>query len=364
LQLLRFILYTEFDSTADVLYNYFRIRQENKLRNAVIFITFFFILTAVTGCSGERKKIVPVEEQHSSIILGFSQIGAESAWRTYNTKSMQDAAAKAGIQLLYANAEQKQENQIKAIRSFIVYQVDVIAFVPIVQDGWDNVLREAKKAHIPVIVCDRKIHTSDESLYACYIGTDSMEEGRNAARFLEKKFAGKKGPYNILEIRGTDGSSASDGRTQGFREVIGKDKRFSIVYSESGDFIRSMGKEIAENILSENNNRLAIKNIPINIIVSGNDGMTLGFLEVLHNHGIKTGKNITIVTVDAQQEAIDKLKAGEINCVIECNPNIGPQVMELVKKLAANEPIPKLTDVKESVFTENDDLSNLPPRGY
>ena len=107
-----------------------------------------------------------------------------------------------------------------------------------------------------------------------------------------------------------------------------------------------------------------ITGLPINIIVSGNDGMTLGFLEVLHNHGIKTGKNITIVTVDAQQEAIDKLKAGEINCVIECNPNIGPQVMELVKKLAANEPIPKLTDVKESVFTENDDLSNLPPRGY
>ncbi len=341
-----------------------RIKQERKLRNAVIFTTILFICFTATGCSDKKQKAAHVEEQHNNIILGFSQIGAESAWRTYNTKSMQDAAAKAGIQLLYANAEQKQENQIKAIRSFIVYQVDVIAFVPIVQDGWDNVLREAKNAHIPVIVCDRKIHTSDESLYACYIGTDSVEEGRKAARFLEKKFAGKNGPYNILEIRGTDGSSASDGRTQGFRDIIGKDKRFSIVYSESGDFIRSRGKEIAETILSANNNRLAVNGVPIDIIVSGNDGMTLGFLEVLHNHGIKTGKDITVVTVDAQQEAIDELLAGEINCVIECNPNIGPQVMELVKKLAADEPIPRLTHVSESVFTETDNLTNLPPRGY
>lgn len=334
--------------------------------------SFFFISTAVivlaaavlTGCTDKSKSNASAEEHHNNIILGFSQIGAESAWRTYNTKSIQDAAAKAGIQLLYANAEQKQENQIKAIRSFIVYQVDVIAFVPIVQDGWDNVLKEAKDAHIPVIICDRKIKTADKSLYACYIGTDSVEEGRNAARFLEKKYAEKEGPYNILEIRGTDGSSASDGRTQGFREILDKDKRFSIIYSESGDFIRSRGKEIAETILSANNNQLTIKGKPVNIIVSGNDGMTLGFLEVLHKHGIRTGERITVVTFDAQQEAIDDLRNGEINCVVECNPNIGPQVMDLVKKLVAKETIPRLTHVTESVFTENDDLTSLPPRGY
>ena len=77
--------------------------------------------------------------------------------------------------MVYSNAEQKQENQIKAIRSFIVYQVDVIVFCPIVQDGWDNVLQEAKDANIPVIVVDRKIRTKDNSLYAGYIGTDSLE---------------------------------------------------------------------------------------------------------------------------------------------------------------------------------------------
>ena len=317
----------------------------------------------LTGCTAKKTQ-QQSPDQRQSIILGFSQIGAESAWRTFNTKSMQKAAADAGIQLLYANAEQKQENQIKAIRSFIVYQVDVIAFVPIVQDGWDNVLREAKDAHIPVIICDRKIKTEDDSLYAGYIGTDSVEEGRKAARFLEKKFSGRQGPFSIIEIRGTDGSSASDGRTQGFREVINKDKRFSIIYSESGDFIRSRGKEIAADILNANSGRLSVKGTPADIIVFGNDGMMLGFLEVLHSRGIPTGKDITVVTVDAQQEAIDQLKSGQINCVIECNPDIGPQVMELAQKLAAGETIPRLTHVKETVFTENDDLSAIAPRGY
>jgi len=162
-----------------------------------------------------------VKNGDRSIVIGFSQIGAESAWRTCNTQSMKEAAAAAGIQLLYSNAEQKQENQIKAIRSFIVYQVDVIVFVPIVQDGWDNVLREAKEAHIPVIVTDRKIRTSDPSLYAGYIGTDSVAEGRECAQFLEKKFAGRPGPLNIVEIRGTDGSSASEGRYRGFKPSSG-----------------------------------------------------------------------------------------------------------------------------------------------
>ncbi|MCK9171053.1 MAG: ABC transporter substrate-binding protein [Treponema sp.] len=330
-----------------------------------ISVSFYIFATGIfTACSRKTKERIPVEDHHSNIILGFSQIGAESAWRTFNTNSMKDAAVKAGIQLLYANAEQKQENQIKAIRSFIVYQVDVIAFVPIVQEGWDNVLREAKDAQIPVIICDRKIKTADSSLYACYIGTDSLEEGRNAARFLEKKYAGKDGPLNILEIRGTDGSSVSDGRRDGFREIIGKDKRFSIIYSENGDYLRSRGKEIAETILKNNDKKLRINDKPVNIIVSSNDGMMLGFLEVLHNNGIPTGKDITVVSVDAQQEAIDKLRAKEINCVVECNPDLGPKVMEFAKKLVVHETVPRLTHVKERVFTEYDNLDNISPRGY
>lgn len=329
-------------------------------------------------------------------MVGFSQIGAESAWRTYHSKNIRAAADEAGIQLLFSNAEQKQENQIKAIRSFIAYRVDVIAFVPIVQDGWDTVLREAKKACIPVIVCDRKIRTSDESLYAAYIGTDSMEEGRKAARFLQEKYSEKiddaddskkaddsikdadsnsssnssstfpaaNRTLNILEIRGTDGSSASDDRIRGFHELIDKDGRFRVLESVQGNFMRSRGREIAENLLKEGGEGLTVGGKPVDILFSANDGMTLGFIEVLRKHNIAAGKDITIVSFDAQQEAIDALKNSEINCVVECTPNMGRKIMECAKLLASGKSVPHLTHIDEMVFSEGDDLSELPPRGY
>jgi simple sugar transport system substrate-binding protein len=164
---------------------------------------FLFLFCAFIAALLSCQKPARVEEDQSrGIIFGFSQIGAESAWRICNTRSVQEAAADAGIQLLCSNAEQKQENQIKAIRSFIAYQVDVIAFVPIVADGWDNVLQEAKDAGIPVLVTDRKINIRDESLYAGFIGTDSVEEGRNAGRFLLEKFQDRlqgADPIRIVE---------------------------------------------------------------------------------------------------------------------------------------------------------------------
>ena len=334
------------------------------MKTKASFILCFAVLAALfVFCGCKKKKSQPEEKEFTPIIVGFSQIGAESAWRTCNTQSIQSAAAESDIQLIYANAEQKQENQIKAIRSFIVYQVDVIVFVPIVQDGWDNVLREAKEANIPVIVIDRTIRTSDESLYAGYLGADHREEGKKAARFLQKKYSRVGRPLNILELRGTDGSSVTDGRYEGFREIINKDSRFKIIHSESGDFLRSMGKEIAERILSENGS-LQIDGQPIDIIYSHNDSMTLGFLDVFEEHGIRGGKDVTIVSIDAEQAVIDALKEKKVNCVVECNPKLGPQAMDLVKTLYNNYEIPRITRVEETVFTEYDDLSELEPRGY
>jgi simple sugar transport system substrate-binding protein len=353
----------------------------HKSRRAVRFAALALVIAFVFTAAGCSKKAATANANGTSsknsaatnsnqeqaytrnIIIGFSQIGAESAWRTCNTLSMQTAAAEAGIQLIYSNAEQKQENQIKAIRSFIVYQVDVIVFVPIVQDGWDNVLREAKEAHIPVIIIDRKIRTSDESLYAAYIGADHVEEGRKAARFLQEKYKDTNKTLNILELRGTDGSSVTDGRYQGFREVLENDSRFSIIYSETGDFLRSMGKELAERILSVNG-KLQVNGTPVDIIYSHNDSMTLGFLDVFEEYGIQGGKDVTIVSVDAEQAIIDALAEGKINCAVECNPKTGPLVMEFVQRLANNRPIPKITRIEETVFTENDDLSAIEPRGY
>ncbi|HPX25345.1 MAG TPA: ABC transporter substrate-binding protein [Treponemataceae bacterium] len=328
------------------------------MKSTIIQRMLFPLICTLLIFSCTKKQEVELNQIQKNIIVGFSQIGAESAWRTCNTQSMRDAASASGIQLLYDNAEQKQENQIKAIRSFIVYQVDVIVFVPIVQDGWDNVLREAKDAGIPVIIIDRKMRVADESLFTAYIGADHVEEGRNAARFLLKKFKDENQNYRILEILGTAGSSVADGRYTGFREIINTDKRFTITTSIDGDFLRSRGKEIAETYLMENTK------LPFDILYSHNDGMALGFLDVLENTPILPGKDIVIVSVDAEQAAIDALKEGKINCVVECNPKIGDLVIDMVKQLTEGKSIPRVTYVNENVFTEWDDLSLLPLRGY
>ncbi|MDR2096088.1 MAG: ABC transporter substrate-binding protein [Treponema sp.] len=337
------------------------------------------VLAACVGPKKDSDARAAEKHEEKGLLLGFSQIGAESAWRKRHTLSVQEAAAGGGVQLLFSNAEQKQENQIKAIRSFIAYQVDVIAFVPIVSSGWDNVLREAREAGIPVLVTDRKIDIQDENLYAGYIGTDSIREGREAARYLLKKFNAASGtgagdigggttadahetaapdnePIRIVELSGTIGSSAASGRARGFREVLADHPRFTIIYSESGDFLRSKGYELMRTILPIY--------ADIDVIFSHNDGMTLGVLDAMREKELLPGKDIIIITVDAEQAAIDALNRGEVNCVIECNPKQGPQIIALARQLARGEPIPRLIHVEETVFTEGDDLSSLEPRGY
>ena len=351
-----------------------RIEQKNGLHYTCNMKKIFVILAAtVFLCSCQKKSPVILSTSMQEVetpavppklILGFSQIGAESAWRKQNTASIQQAAKDANIQLVFNDAQQKQANQIKAIRSFIVYRVDVIAFVPIVETGWDNVLKEARDARIPVIIVDRKIKIKDKSLYAGYIGENGLEEAHKAAQFLLDKY--KDSPHdkiNVLEICGTENSSPAAERSRGFREVLAEDKRFSIVYSESGDFLRSRGREIISNIISENYG-LNISGKPIDIIFSHNDAMTLGVLDSLEANGLHPGKNITIVSVDAEQKAINALKNGRINCVVECNPNIGPQLMHLVKTIANRNTIPEETYVDETVFCEWDDLQSIGPRGY
>jgi len=336
-----------------------RKRLISKLFHSVMFI---ILICCLVGCSAQKKELSQFEEDHG-IIVGFSQIGAESAWRTCNTRSVQDAAAEKGVQLVYDNAEQKQENQIKAIRSFIAYQVDVIVFIPIVTDGWDNVLQEARDAGIPVLVTDRKIDVADQSLYAGFIGTDSLKEGRNAGLFVLDKFENERKLFdqtkehiNIVELFGTEGSSVATGRAEGFREVLKDHPEFRIVYSKSGDFLRSKGYELAVEFLDEYED--------IDVIYSHNDGMTLGAIEAMEEKGLRPGTDIVIVTIDAQQAAIDALREGKVNCVIECNPKTGPEIIKLAEKLAAGESIPRVQYVHEEVFYETDDLSLIGPRGY
>ena len=309
-----------------------------------------------------RKKTE--QEDNNQILLGFSQIGAESEWRIRNTDSILEAAEKNGIQILYDNAQQKQENQLQAIHSFIIYQVDVIAFVPIVETGWDNVLMEAKEAGIPVIVVDRMIKTSDESLYAGFIGEDSYSEGQKAAEFLLSKYknSSKDEPLNILEISGTENSSPAYGRASGFRNVIQTEPKFRIIHSESGDFMRSKGHEIANKIISFNGG-LSIGQNNIDIIFSHNDAMTWGILDSLRENAIHA-TTVTIVTIDGERKSIEALTYGAINCVVECNPNTGPKLCELVKDLHNGKSIQPVTYVDGAVYTEFDDFTTFAGKGF
>ncbi|HEV7608561.1 MAG TPA: substrate-binding domain-containing protein, partial [Steroidobacteraceae bacterium] len=206
------------------------------------------ILSCLGACSGGEPKPT-AGEAAKPIVLGFSQIGAESEWRTANTTSVQSAAADAGITLRFSDAQQKQENQIKALRSFIAQRVSVIAFSPVVETGWETVLREAKAANIPVILTDRAVEVPDDSLYLSLIGSDFVEEGRKAGRWLLENTKDVKGDINIVELQGTVGSAPANDRKKGFAEIIAADSRYKVIRSQTGDFTRAKGKEVMEAFL-------------------------------------------------------------------------------------------------------------------
>lgn len=311
-------------------------------------------LLALWGCGSGRRG----EGEAKPIVLGYSQLGDESTWRTRNSRSIIDAAAKSGIKIMFEDAMQNPENQIKALRSFIAYKVDVIAFSPLVETGWDTVLGEAKAAGIPVIIVDRMIETADESLYAGAICSDFYLEGRRAGEFLVRKFAGTESPVNIVEIQGTADSTPAIGRYRGFRDVISAHPKFRIIFSEDGDFMRSKGRELMRKVLAD------YASEDIGVLYSHNDDMTFGAIEVMGEAGIRPGKDIVIISVDATQRIIDHLKKGEVNCVVECNPDSGPQVMELARKVAAGERVQKRVYIEETVFDEFSDLNAVADRGY
>ncbi|WP_029227798.1 ABC transporter substrate-binding protein [Caldicellulosiruptor acetigenus] len=295
------------------------------------------------------------------IVLGFAQIGAESEWRTANTKSIKEAAAKEGIILKFVDCQQKQENQIKAIRSFIAQRVDVIAFSPVVETGWDTVLKEAKDAGIPVILVDRTVKVSDPNLYVCWIGDDFVEEGRKAARWLVDYMTNKlkwKGTVNIAELVGTVGSAPANDRAKGFRDVIKKYPNFKIIVSQSGDFTRAKGKEVMEAWLKTDLKK------KINVLFAHNDDMALGAIQAIEEAGLRPGKDIIIVSIDAVKGAFEAMIAGKLNCTVECTPLLGPLLMKTVKDLMSGKKVPRKICPNEGVFPAEVAKKVLPTRQY
>jgi ABC-type sugar transport system substrate-binding protein len=290
------------------------------------------------------------------ITLGFSQVGAESGWRTANTKSIQESAAAAGIDLKFADAQQKQANQIQAIRSYIAQKVDVIAFSPVVETGWDAVLQEAKAANIPVILTDRAVDSKDTTLYKTFIGSDFVLEGQKAGDWLVKEYEGKTDPVNIVQLEGTTGSAPANDRKEGFEEKIKADPKFKIIASQTGEFTRAKGKEVMEAFLKANPK--------IDVLYAHNDDMGLGAIEAIEAAGKKPGTDIKIITVDAVKDGMQALADGKINFIVECSPLLGPQLMDLVKKVKAGEQVEARILTQETTFTQEQAKEALPTRKY
>lgn len=321
------------------------------------------VAAMLVACSGaEAPSDGKAGDADKTITLGFSQIGAESEWRTANTTSVQTAAKDAGIDLRFSDAQQKQENQIKALRSFIAQRVDVIAFSPVVETGWESVLREAKAAGIPVLLTDRAVQVSDENLYLTLIGSDFVEEGRRAGRWLTEYYAsgaGKdiKGDVNIVELQGTVGSAPANDRKKGFAEIIGADPRFKIIRSQTGDFTRAKGKEVMEAFLKAEGKK-------INVLFAHNDDMAIGAIQAIEEAGFKPGKDIIIISIDGVKGAFEAMIAGKLNVTVECSPLLGPQLMAAVKDVVAGKPIPRRIVTEESVYPMEKAAEVLPTRKY
>ncbi|PSL37341.1 simple sugar transport system substrate-binding protein [Labedella gwakjiensis] len=315
------------------------------------------LLLALTGCAGGNAGgTSDGPKALDELVVGFSQVGAESGWRTANTTDIQAAFKDAGIELKFSDAQQKQENQIKAIRSYIQQQVDIIAFSPVVESGWDAVLNEAKAAGIPVVLTDRAVDSADDSLYVSFLGSDFVEEGKKAGDWVVEEYSGSDDDVKIAQLEGTTGAAPAIDRAEGFADVIGADDKFEIVASQTGDFTRAGGKQVTEALLKSNPD--------IDLIYAHNDDMGLGAIEAIEAAGLTPGEDIKIVTVDAVKDGMQALADGKINFIVECSPLLGAQLVDIVKQINDGETPEKRIITEETTFTQEQAVEALPDRQY
>jgi simple sugar transport system substrate-binding protein len=324
-------------------------------------------LTAFAGCEKEsstESSPTPTTGASSGgggsaggkgLTVGFSQIGAESSWRTAETNSIRSEAETRGVNLKFADAQGKQENQIKSLRTFVAQGVDAIILAPVVETGWEPVLKEIKQAKIPVILVDRGVTVSDDSLYTTLIASDFVAEGRMAAEWLAKKMDGKA---NIAELQGTPGAAPAIDRAKGFAEEIAKHPDMKVVKSQTGDFTRSKGKEVMEAFLK------SPEGAQINAVYAHNDEMALGAIQAIEAAGRKPGTDVIVVSIDGVKDAFQAMVDGKLNCTVECNPLLGPAAFDAVAKAVKGEALPKKTIVEDKLYDQTTAKDVIASRKY
>jgi galactofuranose transport system substrate-binding protein len=289
----------------------------------------------------------------ASLTVGFSQIGSESGWRAAETSVSKSEAQKRNVTLKIADAQQKQENQIKAIRSFVAQGVDAIFLAPVVATGWDAVLGEAKDAKIPVILLDRDIDTADKSLYLTAVTSDSVHEGAVAGEWLAKNVGDK--PCNVVELQGTVGASVATNRKKGFDDAIAKHANIKVIRSQTGDFTRAKGKEVTESFLKAENGG---KNICA--LYAHNDDMAVGAIQAIKEAGLKPGKDILVVSIDAVPDIFKAFMAGEANATVELTPNMaGPAFDALIAYKEKGTVPPKWIQTESKLYTPTDEPQKI-----
>ena len=318
------------------------------------------VTTLAVGCGNKGGGSDDSSDKGSSdsgsdlITVGFSQVGAESDWRTANSESMKETFSKDnGYKLIFDDAQQKQENQITAIRNFIQQDVDYIVLAPVTETGWDTVLKEAQDADIPVIIVDRMVDVSDDSLYTAWVGSDFKLEGQKASAWL-KAYAEAKGmsEVNIAHIQGTIGASAQIGRTEGLEEAA-KENGWNIVDQQTGEFTQAKGQEVMESMLKKHDN--------INVVYCENDNEAFGAIDAIEAAGKKVGPDgdILVMSFDTTNAGLTDTLSGKIICNTECNPLHGPRVQEIIEKLEAGEDVVKIAYVDEEMFAYDDTVKTV-----
>ena len=324
-----------------------------------LILSVVMVVTMLGGCGGASNNKTSSGDGGSGdgndlITVGFSQVGAESDWRTANTESMKSTFTEAnGYRLIFDDAQQKQENQLKAIRNFIQQEVDYIVLAPVTESGWDAVLKEAKDADIPVIIVDRMVDVSDDSLYTAWVGSNFKLEGQKACAWLKAYQAAKKiDKINIVDIQGTIGASAQIGRTEALNEAV-KANGWNLLAQQTGEFTQAKGQEVMESMLKQYKD--------INVVYCENDNEAFGAIDAIEAAGKTVGPDgdILVMSFDTTKAGITDTQSGKIILNTECNPLHGPRVAEIIQKLEKGEEVEKIQYVDEAYFDTSMDLEEI-----
>ena len=324
-----------------------------------LILSVVMVVTMLGGCGGASNNKTSSGDGGSGdgndlITVGFSQVGAESDWRTANTESMKSTFTEAnGYRLIFDDAQQKQENQLKAIRNFIQQEVDYIVLAPVTESGWDAVLKEAKDADIPVIIVDRMVDVSDDSLYTAWVGSNFKLEGQKACAWLKAYQDAKKiDKINIVDIQGTIGASAQIGRTEALNEAV-KANGWNLLAQQTGEFTTAKGQEVMESMLKQYKD--------INVVYCENDNEAFGAIDAIEAAGKTVGPDgdILVMSFDTTKAGITDTQSGKIILNTECNPLHGPRVEEIIKTLESGGTPEKKAYVEEGVFAHGDEVPSV-----